>query len=144
VTLPLGVLGVVFGDIGTSPLYALRAAFTASGHPVAPTHDGVYGVVSLVFWTLTLGYHDAPDLPRALAQLARRGSGSGSGSENGLDPRHASYFFSRITLQRTGTRTMAAWREALFATLWRNQAEPGAGYRAPIDRTVTLGSVIEL
>jgi KUP system potassium uptake protein len=52
--LTLGALGVVFGDIGTSPLYALQAAFSADHHAVASTHDGVYGVISLVFWTITL------------------------------------------------------------------------------------------
>jgi len=44
--LTLGALGVVFGDIGTSPLYALDAVF-ASG-AVAPDQTGVYGVISLV------------------------------------------------------------------------------------------------
>ena len=44
-------LGVVYGDIGTSPLYALKECF--SGHySIAPTHDNVIGVVSLVFWSL--------------------------------------------------------------------------------------------
>ena len=50
--LTLGALGVVFGDIGTSPLYALDAVF-ASG-AVAPDQAGVYGVISLVVWSVTL------------------------------------------------------------------------------------------
>ncbi len=44
-------LGVVYGDIGTSPLYALRECFFGS-HPVAPTHGNVLGVLSLVIWSL--------------------------------------------------------------------------------------------
>jgi KUP system potassium uptake protein len=52
--LALGALGVVFGDIGTSPLYALQTVFTADNHAVATTSADVYGVVSLVFWTITL------------------------------------------------------------------------------------------
>jgi KUP system potassium uptake protein len=44
-------LGVVFGDIGTSPLYALQATFTEA---VEPDRTGVYGVISLVFWAITL------------------------------------------------------------------------------------------
>jgi KUP system potassium uptake protein len=52
--LTLGAIGVVFGDIGTSPLYALQAVFTAPGHAVAPQRDNVYGVVSLVIWTITI------------------------------------------------------------------------------------------
>ena len=52
--LSLGALGVVFGDIGTSPLYALQTVFAADNHAVRPTEDGVYGVISLVFWAITL------------------------------------------------------------------------------------------
>src|SRR3954454_16390140 len=51
--LTLAALGVVFGDIGTSPLYALHAVFT-TGKGVDATHAGVYGVISLVFWAITL------------------------------------------------------------------------------------------
>lgn len=49
----LGALGVVYGDIGTSPLYALRECF-AGGHHLAVTRANVLGVLSLVFWALTL------------------------------------------------------------------------------------------
>ena len=51
--LPLAVaaLGVVFGDIGTSPLYALKECF-AGTHGVEPTQENVLGVLSLVFWSL--------------------------------------------------------------------------------------------
>jgi KUP system potassium uptake protein len=52
--LTLGALGVVFGDIGTSPLYALQSVFAADHHAVRPTHTTVYGVISLVFWTITI------------------------------------------------------------------------------------------
>ena len=52
--LTLGALGVVFGDIGTSPLYALQSVFFVDGGIVRPTAANVYGVVSLVFWTITL------------------------------------------------------------------------------------------
>ena len=52
--LSLGALGVVFGDIGTSPLYALQTVFAADEHAVQPTEAGVYGVISLVFWAITL------------------------------------------------------------------------------------------
>jgi KUP system potassium uptake protein len=56
----LGALGIVYGDIGTSPLYALRECFHGA-HGVPPTHANVLGVLSLVFWALiivvTLKYH---------------------------------------------------------------------------------------
>jgi KUP system potassium uptake protein len=51
--LSLGAVGVVFGDIGTSPLYALREAL-AHSRPIGPPHLAVLGVVSLILWTLTL------------------------------------------------------------------------------------------
>jgi KUP system potassium uptake protein len=51
--LSLAALGVVFGDIGTSPLYTLREC-TKPEHGVPPTHDNVLGVLSLVFWALTV------------------------------------------------------------------------------------------
>lgn len=50
--LTLGAIGVVFGDIGTSVLYTVKEIF-ATGH-VQFTHHNVYGVLSLIFWTLTL------------------------------------------------------------------------------------------
>jgi KUP system potassium uptake protein len=52
--LMLGALGVVFGDIGTSPLYAFQSVFFVDGGIVRPTEANVYGVVSLIFWTITL------------------------------------------------------------------------------------------
>ncbi|MCB2032285.1 MAG: KUP/HAK/KT family potassium transporter, partial [Ottowia sp.] len=49
--LVLGAIGVVYGDIGTSVLYAVKEVF-GSGH-VPFTTDNVYGVLSMLFWTLT-------------------------------------------------------------------------------------------
>ena len=49
--LSLGALGVVYGDIGTSPLYALRECFYGE-HAIAATHENVLGVLSLIFWSL--------------------------------------------------------------------------------------------
>ena len=50
--LTLGAVGVVYGDIGTSVLYAIKEVF-GSGH-VAFTPDNVYGILSIFFWTLTV------------------------------------------------------------------------------------------
>jgi KUP system potassium uptake protein len=52
--LTVGALGVVFGDIGTSPLYAVQAVFASHGHPVMAVQSEVYGVISLVFWSITM------------------------------------------------------------------------------------------
>jgi len=50
--LTLGAIGVVYGDIGTSPLYALKEVFASGRVPL--TESNIYGVLSLVFWTLTV------------------------------------------------------------------------------------------
>jgi len=54
-TLSLGALGVVYGDIGTSPLYALKECFMAHhGYQLAVNHDNVIGILSLITWSLVL------------------------------------------------------------------------------------------
>jgi KUP system potassium uptake protein len=51
----IGALGVVFGDIGTSPIYTLQTVFNPSDpHPVPVSTANVYGVVSLVFWSVVI------------------------------------------------------------------------------------------
>jgi KUP system potassium uptake protein len=51
----LGSLGVVFGDIGTSPIYTIQTIFNPGDpHPVQSSIESVYGVVSLIFWSVTI------------------------------------------------------------------------------------------
>ena len=50
--LTLGAIGIVYGDIGTSPLYALNEVF-AHGH-LLPTAENIYGILSMIFWTLAI------------------------------------------------------------------------------------------
>lgn len=52
--LMLAAIGVVFGDIGTSPLYSLQTVFSVHDHAVAPTESEVLGVISMVLWCLML------------------------------------------------------------------------------------------
>jgi len=53
--LVVGALGVVFGDIGTSPIYTFQTIFNPDDpHPVPITTDNVYGVVSLIFWSVMI------------------------------------------------------------------------------------------
>jgi KUP system potassium uptake protein len=51
--LTIGAIGIVFGDIGTSPIYAFRETF-AGHHPLAPDALHIYGVLSLIFWSMML------------------------------------------------------------------------------------------
>ena len=57
--LTLGAIGVVYGDIGTSVLYALKEVF-GSGH-VDFTPDNVYGILSIFFWTMTVSVQKKMD-----------------------------------------------------------------------------------
>ncbi|MBV8480878.1 MAG: KUP/HAK/KT family potassium transporter [Actinobacteria bacterium] len=85
--LALAALGVVFGDIGTSPLYALQAAFSKDTH-VAVTHANILGLLSLFFWALVLvvtvkyvlvvmraGYHGEGGIMALMALASRRAAG---------------------------------------------------------------------
>lgn len=52
-TITIAAIGVVYGDIGTSPLYAMRECFSGS-YAVSPTRDNVLGILSLIFWSLII------------------------------------------------------------------------------------------
>ncbi len=52
--LTLAALGVVFGDIGTSPLYTLKEVFEAGKHPVPLTEANIFGILSLIVWALIM------------------------------------------------------------------------------------------
>ncbi|MDT5032842.1 MAG: system potassium uptake protein [Actinoplanes sp.] len=86
----VGALGVVFGDIGTSPIYTIQTVFNpADPHPVPVSTANVYGVVSLIFWSVmiivTLTYvllvmrvdNDGEGGIMALITLLRRWGGTG-------------------------------------------------------------------
>ncbi|NHC05223.1 potassium transporter Kup [Azonexus fungiphilus] len=51
-TLTLAALGIVYGDIGTSPLYAMKEVFAGGHHPVPVTPENILGVLSLFLWSL--------------------------------------------------------------------------------------------
>src|SRR5690348_10566108 len=91
-TLTLGSIGVVYGDIGTSPLYALRESVLAAVGPNAPaTEQAVLGILSLIMWALilivTVKYvlillrtdNNGEGGTLALMALARRALGRGAG-----------------------------------------------------------------
>ena len=54
-TLAVGALGVVFGDLGTSPLYTVQTVFNPGDpHPVKVSTESIFGIVSLIFWSVTI------------------------------------------------------------------------------------------
>jgi KUP system potassium uptake protein len=87
----LGALGIVYGDIGTSPLYAMQTVFSIDNGAVRATPSDVFGIVSLVFWSITLivslkyvifilrADNDGEGGVMALAALAQRVLGKGTG-----------------------------------------------------------------
>jgi KUP system potassium uptake protein len=105
--LTLGALGVVYGDIGTSPLYAMRAAATAAGGD-APGAPAVYGALSLIFWSLlvvvTLKY----------VFLILRADNNGEGGAGASRPR----------LARRQDRHRPGRAAGPGAVLWRRHAHP--------------------
>jgi len=53
--LAVGALGVVFGDIGTSPLYTIQTVFNPGDpHPVRVSAQNIFGIVSLIFWSVMI------------------------------------------------------------------------------------------
>ena len=89
--LVVAALGVVFGDIGTSPIYTIQTIFNPSDpHPIHGSAENVYGVISLIFWSVTLivtveyvllvlrADNDGQGGILALITLIRRTGGSGS------------------------------------------------------------------
>ena len=72
--LALGALGVVYGDIGTSPLYAIKECF-AEPHGVRVTPENVLGILSLMFWAFGAELYTGPwtdvGTPERLDELNR-------------------------------------------------------------------------
>jgi KUP system potassium uptake protein len=54
VRLAVGAVGIVFGDIGTSPIYAFRETFTSEHHILQPDQLHIFGVLSLIFWSMMI------------------------------------------------------------------------------------------
>jgi KUP system potassium uptake protein len=86
------------------------------------------------------GFSDDPNLPEALHHACEAGL-----FEGGLvDASAASYFLSRGPIRRTSARGMAQWRKVLFLVLAHNAADPAAYFGLPVDRTVTMGSPVDV
>ncbi len=86
-----------------------------------------------------VGYRDKLNVPKALALARKLGM-----LPRNLDLEHASYFVSRITIAPTDAKDMQRWRKKLFVAMARNAASPVDHFGLPIDRTVMLGSQVEV
>ncbi|HXS43891.1 MAG TPA: potassium transporter Kup, partial [Solirubrobacteraceae bacterium] len=96
------------------------------------TDDGILHLRARV------GFQDHTDVPDILSQAAERDL------ECPIDVEGASYFVSRATLVLGDEPGLARWRKRLFIAMARNAASPALRFRLPDERTVTLGSRIEL
>jgi KUP system potassium uptake protein len=108
------------------------------GHRRVSIDDLGYGDDGITGITARFGFHDRQDVPRAVARAAEEGL------ERTIDIEHASYFVSRVTVVETRARGMPAWRKKLFIALSRNEADLIQYFGLPDERTVTMGSPIEL
>jgi KUP system potassium uptake protein len=89
--------------------------------------------------TMRVGYRDKLDVPEILRMCRKQGL-----LERNLDLEHASYFLSRIAITPSDHKGMANWRKKLFMTMARNAASPIDHFGLPGDRTVIMGSQVEL
>jgi KUP system potassium uptake protein len=87
--------------------------------------------------TVCYGFQDTIDIPSTLRKCAKR-------METDVDLDAVSYFVSRITIVPTDAPGMARWRKKLFTAIARNAANPVPYFGLPDDRTVVMGSHIEL
>ncbi|MFF0342592.1 potassium transporter Kup [Kribbella sp. NPDC004875] len=101
-------------------------------------NDLGYGDDGITHVTIKFGYMESPDVPTALARLAP------DESEGPLDLDKASYFLSKIELRRGKARTMAGWRKQLFLATSHITADAAEHFGLPRDRTVIIGSHIEV
>ena len=94
----------------------------------------------IVHVSARFGFQDRQDLPDVLRQ-ARELSPELS---EGTDPDKALYYLSRITIERGADTGMRPWRKRLFIGLAHNAASPATSFGLPSDRTIVMGSRIEL
>jgi KUP system potassium uptake protein len=90
--------------------------------------------------SIRFGFGDEPNLPEAL----RHASEAGLLEPGIVNVEQASFFISRGAIRRTRAPGMARWRKALFVTLAHNASDPAAYFGLPGDRTVTMGSDVDV
>jgi KUP system potassium uptake protein len=123
---------VVIVSIETEPVPRVPAAERAVVDDLGYGHDGITHV------SARFGYLEAPDVPGALRLL------DPAKTEGRLDLDEASYFLSTIEILRGPNPTMAAWRKRLFIATSYITADATEYFNLPRDRTIIMGSHIEL
>jgi KUP system potassium uptake protein len=88
--------------------------------------------------TLYYGFHDPPNIPRALADLRH------TSPELNFDPEAAAYFISLSKVVRTSRRNLSGWRKSLYSLMARNALSTTDYYKLPVERTLEMRSLIKL
>jgi KUP system potassium uptake protein len=102
------------------------------------TDDLGYTDDGIMHATVRFGYMDVPNVPSVLRQVAE------ADVESTIDVWEASYFLSTVDLSLSDNPGMARWRKRLFLALTRISADAAEYFRLPRDRTVVMGSRIEV
>lgn len=123
---------VVILSVETEPVPRLPADRRTSVDPLGHTDDGIIHV------TVRYGYMETPDVPAALATL------DPAATEGPLQLDRASYFLSKMELRRGKEPTMAPWRKRLFIATSYITSDAAEYFGLPRDRTVIMGSDIEV
>ena len=97
------------------------------------TDDGI------VHLTVRYGFFDTPDIPAAVSRAVADGLVSAE-----VDAAEASFFLSRGALRRTTAPGMSRWRKALFIVLAHNAGDPAEFFGLPRNRTVVMGSDVDV
>jgi KUP system potassium uptake protein len=117
----------------------------AANQPVVPHEQRVhvddlgYDDDAIFHVTVWYGFSESPDVVQALRQARAEGR-----LEVDLDPDTASYFVSRADLRITRRPGMRWWRKKLFVGLAHNAANPADRFGLPTDRTVVMGSKVDV
>jgi KUP system potassium uptake protein len=122
-------------------IVSARAANVPAIHPeeqlevddLGYSDDGIYHL------TVRYGFSEAPDIPEALRRAHQDGR-----LEIDFDPDDTTYFVSRATLRSTREPGFNRWRKLLFVTMAHNAANPAEYFRLPMDRTVVMGSHVDV
>ncbi|MGK3202766.1 potassium transporter Kup [Amycolatopsis sp. MEPSY49] len=123
---------VVIMSLETEPVPRVPAEQRVTVEDLGHADDGI------IFVTARYGYMETPDVPGALAQL------DPAETEGRLNLDEASYFLSKIELQRGPEPTMAGWRKRLFIATSYITADAAEYFGLPRDRTVIMGSHIDV
>jgi KUP system potassium uptake protein len=119
---------------------------TAANVPHVPQSDAIscdalgYQDDGIQYVAAKYGFADSPDIPAAVTQACEAGL-----LESGVtDVSDATYFVSRGAIRRTDAPGLASWRKMLFLFLAHNATDPARYFRLPSQRTIVMGSDIDI